>query len=102
MKEDINNYYKAKKKVEKIKKFYGHLSAFFLINIVLYFFDFFTRPNNFWFDYWFYWHLIIWGVGLIIHGIFVYYTFPFFGNDWEERKMEQFIQEEKYKNNKYE
>ena len=33
MREDLN-YYKAKKRVERIKGFYGHLVSFIVINLV--------------------------------------------------------------------
>lgn len=101
MREDLN-YYKAKKRVERIKGFYGHLVSFIVINLVLYVVNLVTYPNDFWFDYWFYWQLLIWGVGLVFHGIIVFYSLPFFGKDWEERKVKQFMAEEEYQNNKME
>ncbi len=101
MREDIN-YYKAKKRVEKIKGFYGHLVSYIVINLVLYLVNYITYPNDFWFDHWFYWQLLLWGIGLVIHGIVVFYSLPIFGKEWEERKVQEFMQEEKQQNNKLE
>ena len=100
MKEDMN-YYKAKKRVEKIKGFWGHLISFLVINLALYIINLVTFPNDFWFDYWFYWQLLIWGIGLVFHGLFVFYSLPFFGKEWEEKKVKQLMEEE-YQNNKNE
>ena len=91
MREDIN-YYKAKKRVEKIKGFYGHLVSYIVINLVLYLVNYITYPNDFWFDHWFYWQLLLWG----------FYSLPIFGKEWEERKVQEFMQEEKQQNNKLE
>lgn len=101
MRDDIN-YYKAKKRVKTIKGFFGHLISFIVINLVLYVINLVTYPNDFWFDYWFYWQLLIWGVGLVLHGIFVFYSLPFFGKEWEEKKIQEFMQKEDYNNNKME
>ncbi|MBF04299.1 MAG: histidine kinase [Flavobacterium sp.] len=101
MREDIH-YYKAKKRVEHIKGFFGHAISFVIINLALYIINIITYPNDFWFDYWFYWQLLIWGVGLAIHGIVVFYSLPVFGKAWEERKIQQFMQEEEEQNNKLE
>ncbi|WP_130736159.1 2TM domain-containing protein [Flavobacterium sp. J27] len=101
MREDIN-YYKAKKRVEKIKGFYGHLFSYIVINLVLYLVNYITYPNDFWFDHWFYWQLLLWGIGLVIHGIVVFYSLPIFGKEWEERKVQEFMQDEKQQNNKLE
>jgi hypothetical protein len=43
-----------------------------------------------------------WGLGLFFHAVKVFNWFPFFGKSWEEKKMQQFIEEEKNKQNKYE
>ena len=92
MNEDIN-YYKAKKRVEKIKGFIGHVISFIVINLALYVINLITYPNDWWFDYWFYWHLLIWALGLAFHGIFVFYSLPFLSAKWEEKKIKQFMEE---------
>lgn len=100
MREDLD-YYMAKERVERIKGFYGHLVSYIVINLALYVINLVTYPNDFWFDYWFYWQLLIWGIGLVFHAIIVFYSFSFFGKEWEEKKVKQFMQED-YKNNKFE
>ena len=94
-------YDNARKKVEQIKGFYGHLLSFVVVNLGLFVFNFATLPNDLWFDYWFYWNLLIWGIGLFIHGLLVFNRMPFFGEKWEEQKLKELLEKEKEQNNKW-
>ena len=96
--QDFENYQKAKKQVEEIKGFYGHLFPFVIINIILIIINLKYSPQYFWFL----WPLLGWGLSVIIHGLMVFECIPFFNKDWEQKKMQQFIEEEKNKQNKYE
>ncbi|WP_235889589.1 2TM domain-containing protein [Flavobacterium restrictum] len=84
-------YHKARKKVEEIKGFHGHLLAFIVINAGLFLFNIITFPNQLWFDYWFYWQVLIWAIGVVIHGLKVFNYIPFFNKNWEEQKIKQFM-----------
>ena len=51
------------------KEFFTHLLFFIVVNILLFFIDFYNlngEAENLW---WFYWTTIFWGIGIIIHGI---------------------------------
>ena len=95
-------YNEAKKRVEQIKGFYAHLMSFIIVNLGLFIFNIATLPNDLWFNYWFYWQLLFWGIGLAIHGMFVFNLFSLFGKKWEEEKIKEFISKEKKQNNKWE
>ena len=95
-------YNEAKKRVEQIKGFYGHLLSFIIVNLGLFIFNIATLPNDLWFNYWFYWQLLFWGIGLTIHGMFVFDLVSVFGTKWEEEKINEFISKEKEQNNKWE
>lgn len=84
-------YYKAKKRVEEIKGFYGNLTAYVLVNLFLIILNLVTSPNYLWF----FWPLLGWGIGVVFHGMAAFKVSPFFGKEWEERKMKQFLEEEK-------
>jgi hypothetical protein len=56
-----------------------------------------TSPN----ELWFYWPLLGWGVGVLFHGMKVFNYSPFLSKDWEERKLKEFIEEEKRNTNKW-
>ena len=56
-----------------------------------------TSPN----ELWFYWPLLGWGIGVLFHGMRVFNYSPFFGKGWEEKKLQQFLNEEKNKEQKW-
>ena len=87
-------YFKAKKHVQEIKGFYGNLTAYVIFNGVFLVLNLMTSPEYLWF----FWPLLGWGVGVIIHGMKVFNYMPFLGKDWEEQKIQQFIEEEKSRN----
>ena len=86
-------YYYARKKVNEIKGFYGNLIAYVIFNIFFLILNLMTSPNHLWF----YWPLMGWGVGVLFHGMKVFGYSPFFGKDWEERKIKEFMEKEKNK-----
>ncbi|KAF2509341.1 2TM domain-containing protein [Flavobacterium sp. P21] len=94
---DEDKYYLAKKKVENIKGFYGNLTAFILVNIILIVINLMTSPNHLWF----YWPLLWWGVGVVFHGLKVFEVFPVLGKDWEEKKIKEFMEKEKENKKKW-
>lgn len=98
-------YERALKRVENIKKFYAHLRAYLIINVALLLikanvFDLF-KGNGFedlhferWLDINVYGTAILWGIGLLIHGLYAFqYKFKFF-KKWEENKMKEFMDNE--------
>lgn len=90
-----NSYYKAQRKVEEIKGFYGNLYSWILVNLGLMILNLVTYP-----DYlWFFWPLLSWGVGVAIHAMSVFNLMPFIGADWEEKKIRELM--EKERNNKW-
>lgn len=83
-------YFKARKKVEEIKGFYGNLVSFIIVNIGLFALNMFTSPKHLWF----YWPLMWWGIGVVFHGLKVFNVMPFFGRDWEQQKIKEFMDKE--------
>lgn len=94
----FEKYLQAKKQVEEIRGFYGHLLAFIIVNLLLLTINLIYSSERLWF----YWTTMGWGIGVFIHGLKVFKATPFLGKDWEEKKIRQFMEEEKYKNNKFE
>lgn len=88
-------YYKAQKKVEEIKGFYGNLSSYVVVITGLAILNFITSPEHWWFVY----PALGWGVGVAIHGMVVFNYMPFLGAHWEERKLKQLMDKER--NNKW-
>jgi len=98
---DVNNdferYQKAQKKVKEIKGFYGNLISYVLVMSVLIFINLRYSPKHLWFFY----PMLGWGIGVFFQAMSVYNLFPFFNKEWEEKKIKQFIEEEKRNANKY-
>jgi hypothetical protein len=84
-------YYKAQKRVEDLKGFYGNLWSFVLVSTGLAVLNFVTYPQYWWFLY----PVIGWGIGVLIHWMNVFNFMPFLGRDWEEKKIQQLIEKEK-------
>lgn len=92
-----DRYLKAKKKVEEIKGFYASLTAYIVVNTVLIIINIATSPDKIWFI----WPLLGWGMGVLFHGMKVFNYSPFLGKNWEERKMQEFLNQEKQNTTKW-
>lgn len=104
--ENLNdkNLKRAKAKVEEIKNFYNHIFIYIAVNLFITFvwkfsftiFGNFIVSNQFNEDgfthipIWF-----IWGIFLALDALKTFGFLNFFGKDWEERKIDEFMNEKK-------
>lgn len=86
-----SSYFKAQKKIEEIKGFYGNLSSYIVVNAGLAVLNIITSSEHLWFFY----PLLGWGIGVVMHGLKVFDYMPFLDKDWEERKVKEIIEKEK-------
>ncbi len=84
---------KAKKRVKQIKEFYSHLFTYILVNSILITLNLFNSKGGYWFIY----PLLGWGIGLFSHAANTFHVIPFLGKNWEDRKIQQFMDEERNK-----
>jgi len=89
-KEDAK-YLKAKKKVAKIKSFYGSLIKYVIFISLLAALNYYL---NEWRNPWFLWAAFGWGIGLFFHGMNVFGWFTIFGKNWEDRKVKEYMEKE--------
>ena len=89
--QEEERYNQAKKRVEEIKGFYGNLISYIAVNTGLLIVNLLTSPNYLWF----FWPLLGWGIGVFFHAMKVFNFIPFFGKDWEERKIKELMKKEK-------
>jgi hypothetical protein len=86
-----SKYIRAKERVEELKKFYGNLTSYVIVISGL-------ALLNLWIDgwkyMWFLWAAFGWGIGLFFHAIRTFNLNPFFGKDWEQRKIKEFMKED--------
>lgn len=91
---DEIKYQQALKRVKRIKGFYTHLMVFIVINIMLMIVNYKNSDERFWM-----WQTfstpVIWGVGLLAHGLSVFLPSIMIGKDWEERKIKELMEKEK-------
>ncbi len=86
-----NKYLRAKDRVERLKKFYGNLTSYVLVISGLAVVNYLT---NEWVYMWFLWAAFGWGIGIVFHAIGTFNLNPFFGRDWEERKIKELMRDE--------
>jgi hypothetical protein len=91
--QENERYYKAKKRVEEIKGFYGNLISYVLVMCFLVFINLRYSPEYLWF----FWPMLGWGIGVFFHGMKVFNYMPFLGKEWEEKKIKEFMEEENKK-----
>ncbi|WP_310557087.1 2TM domain-containing protein [Flavobacterium sp.] len=82
-------YVRAKERVEKIKGFYGNLISYCTVIPILIIINLNTSSDFQWF--WF--PMLGWGMGVSFHAI---ETFGY-GKNWEERKIQEFLNKDKTK-----
>lgn len=87
---DRKIYKKAKKRVAQKKGFYSHLGSFIAVNLFLFLLNILTFEG----DLWFFFPLISWGVGLLIH-YFTVFGLPgtkVLSREWEEEELDKEIE----------
>lgn len=88
-------YLRAKKKVDKMIGFYWHLASYVIVNIGLIILISVNRPPE---ERW-HWSTfstaLFWGIGLLFHGLGVFGPDLFFGKNWEEEKIKEFMEKDK-------
>jgi hypothetical protein len=96
-------YVLARKRVEKISKFYKHLATYIVINIFLSAIfiagdindgDTFNEAIS---DYHSYKIWLYWGIGIVFQALNTFGLNLFFNKDWQERKVREYIEEKKCK-----
>ena len=81
-----NAYYRAKKRVEQLKGFYGNLISYCCVIPILIFINLTYMPQF----HWFWFSAAGWGFGLTMHAFKVFG----YGTNWEERKIQEILDKE--------
>lgn len=83
-----SKYIRAKERVDQLKKFYGNLTSYVVVITGLAVLNYYI---NEWRYMWFLWAAFGWGIGILFHAIGTFNLNPFFGRDWEERKIKEYM-----------
>lgn len=89
-----NKYFRAKERVQNIKKFYTSLLGYVIFICLLAGLNYYVNELSY---PWFLWAAFGWGIGLIFQAAKAYQWSPFMGKNWEERKLKEFMEEEEKK-----
>ncbi len=79
----------AKQRVTRLRAYYAHVFAYLVINVFLLVVNLLTTPDTLWF----YWVSIAWGLGLAFDTYDAFWKNRFFGAEWEEKKIQQYMRE---------
>ncbi len=91
-------YLEARKKVHRIRGFYIHLIVYIAVNLMIVVINvqnlkegesYFKLENFF--------TAFFWGIGLLAHAASVFLPHFILGRNWEERKIREFMEEDKNK-----
>ena len=95
-------YILARKRVEKISKFYKHLATYVIVNIFLSAIFIVGDMNDgdtfseAFLDYHNYKIWLFWGIGIVFQALNTFGVRLFFGKNWEEKKIQKYMDEQKY------
>ena len=92
-----HKYLKAKKRVGDIKKFYTNVMMYVIFICALAGLNYYVNELR---NPWFLWAAFGWGIGIFFQAVKVFNWTPFMGKNWEDKKMKQFMEEEKNKQNR--
>lgn len=89
--DEENAYYKAKRQVDELRKFYTSLISYCVVIPFLIFINLRFNPQY----HWFWFPTFGWGFGLTMKGFRVFG----YSSNWEERKIQQILNKEESKQN---
>ncbi|WP_190809151.1 2TM domain-containing protein [Flagellimonas sp. S3867] len=84
-------YQRAKERVRELKCFYTNVVAYCLVIPFLAYINYQTTSFM-----WVIFPAFGWGFGIIIHGMKATGYNPFLGKNWEERKIQEFMNRDKF------
>ena len=84
-----DKYLRAKRRMEELKGFYWHLFTFLLVLPILGVVNYLTTSYP-----WIIFPVMGWGIGLTIHWFVTFKRGSILGKNWEQRKIQEFMQEE--------
>ena len=84
------------KRVKRIKGFYVHFLVYVLVNSFIICGNYFGHKseNEIFWSFETFSTAFFWGIGLVAHGMSVFGRNIFFGDDWEEKKIQELIEKE--------
>ena len=90
-------YNLAYKRVKRIKGFYVHALVYVLVNayLIISSYAHIQHSDKDFFNWGTFSTALFWGIGLLAHGMSVFGRNIFFGQNWEEKKIQEFMDKDK-------
>jgi hypothetical protein len=90
-------YTLAYKRVKEMKGFYIHAFVYFVVNafILIIRFDKSAIGDANFLEWQTLNTVVFWGIGLVVHGVSVFGKDIIFGRNWEDKKIQEFMEKEK-------
>jgi hypothetical protein len=100
--EEQIKYEKALKRVKKIKGFYTHLLVYVVINLIFVIVNIQNLDKGeSYFQFKNFFTAFFWGIGVLAHALSVFGPDLFLGNDWEENKIKELMENDKSEQQKW-
>lgn len=80
-------YQQARERAEALQGLYIHILIYIVVNACLFAINWVSTGGDG--GWWFYWAMIGWGVGLLIHILTI--VFPVFSNQWVDNRTERIL-----------
>ncbi|MED2795817.1 2TM domain-containing protein [Bacillus wiedmannii] len=77
----------AIRKMKRLKGFYTHLFIYISVNIFLIIANLIKSPSDLWVTK----SIFGWGIGILVHLLYVVFFYYFNTQNWEERKIKQYM-----------
>ena len=92
-------YENALKRVKRVKGFYMHLMVYVVINLLIVMINIQNlKAGESYFKLENFFTALFWGIGLLSHFLSVFGPNLFLGKNWEERKINELMEQEKNSN----
>ncbi|PKF75105.1 2TM domain-containing protein [Chryseobacterium sp. PMSZPI] len=94
--EDDIQYLNAKKQVDRLRGFYSHLFVYIVVNIVIVYYNYNDlKPGENYFQFKNFFTAIFWGIGVLAHGLVVFFSETGFIKKWEDKKTRELMNKQK-------
>ncbi len=92
-------YREARKRVKSKKEFFEHLTVYIVMSIFFFLLNALTAFGN----WWFYWPILGWGIGVMFHyfEVFGFPGIPNMSEEWEEEQIREEMKKLEQRNSSY-
>lgn len=88
-------YQKAKRQVERLRRFYAHLFVYVVVNLMIVYYNYtHLKPGESYFQFKNFFTATFWGIGLLAHAAVVLLSKNGYLQRWEEKKIRELMEKD--------